>query len=378
MGGRTADWPEALAEDSVSSICHFYDHTCRGFGLIQDNHPISKEILVIALGLVVSGHAAHNDYDDSGRIAEAVSEGIEKAATLLAQRTITTSTTTTVPPAPPRCIVHALHDHGDYGCHLIGQAHSTTTDSCDYGRHSHDGLSCHAIASEDRSTVAAPTTTTPTTTTPPDDCGSGWHRHVGYDCHRIRVSHGSSPPPACVHPRHDHGGYGCHYLLLSHRTPPPPTTTVPPRPCPAGEHAHNPLYGSGYHPPGLKNTVTHRNAHGGGAVATGCFGNHPAPPPPPTTTVPPPRCPAGEHAHNPLYGSGYHPPGLKNTVTHRNAHGGGAVATGCFGNHPAPPPPPTTTVPPPRCPAGEHAHNPLYGSGELPPESWRVGLGCVG
>ena len=122
------------------------------------------------------------------------------------------------------------------------------------------------------------------------------------------------------------------------------TTAVPPR-CAAGEHAHNPVYGSGYHRPGLKNTAAHRNAHGGGIGAAGCSGGHPATPPASTTTVPP-RCAAGEHAHNPVYGSGYHRPGLKNTAAHRNAHGGGIGAAGCSGGHPATPPASTTTVPP--------------------------------
>ena len=49
---------------------------------------------------------------------------------------------------------------------------------------------------------------------------------------------------------------------------------------------------------------------------------------------PPQRCQAGQHAHNPVFGSGYHPVGLKNTDAHRIAHGGGS-ATGCFGDHPA-------------------------------------------
>ena len=50
---------------------------------------------------------------------------------------------------------------------------------------------------------------------------------------------------------------------------------------------------------------------------------------------PPQRCQAGEHAHNPVFGSGYHPVGLAGTDDHRDAHGGGS-ATGCFGDHPAP------------------------------------------
>ena len=49
---------------------------------------------------------------------------------------------------------------------------------------------------------------------------------------------------------------------------------------------------------------------------------------------PPQRCQAGQHAHNPVFSSGYHPVGLKNTDPHRIAHGGGS-ATGCFGDHPA-------------------------------------------
>ena len=49
---------------------------------------------------------------------------------------------------------------------------------------------------------------------------------------------------------------------------------------------------------------------------------------------PPQRCQAGQHAHNPVFSSGYHPVGLKNTDAHRIAHGGGS-ATGCFGDHPA-------------------------------------------
>ena len=50
---------------------------------------------------------------------------------------------------------------------------------------------------------------------------------------------------------------------------------------------------------------------------------------------PPQRCQAGQHAHNPVFGRGYHPPGLSGTDAHRTAHGGGS-ATGCFGDHPAP------------------------------------------
>ena len=50
---------------------------------------------------------------------------------------------------------------------------------------------------------------------------------------------------------------------------------------------------------------------------------------------PPLRCQAGEHAHNPVFGSGVHPPGVSGTDAHRVAHGGGS-ATGCFGDHPAP------------------------------------------
>ena len=97
----------------------------------------------------------------------------------------------------------------------------------------------------------------------------------------------------------------------------------PPQRCQAGQHAHNPAFGSGYHPPGLSGTDAHSIAHGGGNPATGCFDDHP--------TL---RCHAGQHAHNPVFGSGYHPVGLKNTDPHRTAHGGGS-ATGCFGDHPA-------------------------------------------
>ena len=50
---------------------------------------------------------------------------------------------------------------------------------------------------------------------------------------------------------------------------------------------------------------------------------------------PPQRCHAGEHAHNPVFGSGVHPPGVSGTDAHRVAHGGGS-ATGCFGDHPDP------------------------------------------
>ena len=98
----------------------------------------------------------------------------------------------------------------------------------------------------------------------------------------------------------------------------------PPQRCQAGEHAHNPVFGGGYHPPGLAGTDAHRIAHGGGNPATGCFGDHP--------TL---RCHAGEHAHNPVFGSGYHPVGLKGTDDHRDAHGGGS-ATDCFADHPDP------------------------------------------
>ena len=50
---------------------------------------------------------------------------------------------------------------------------------------------------------------------------------------------------------------------------------------------------------------------------------------------PPQRCQAGQHAHNPVFGSGSHPPGLSGTDAHRIAHGGGNPATGCFGDHTA-------------------------------------------
>ena len=52
-----------------------------------------------------------------------------------------------------------------------------------------------------------------------------------------------------------------------------------------------------------------------------------------TTTTAPPRCPDGEHAHNPRFGSGVHPPGVLTTQAHRDAHGGGSAPTGCHGDH---------------------------------------------
>ena len=54
-----------------------------------------------------------------------------------------------------------------------------------------------------------------------------------------------------------------------------------------------------------------------------------------TTTTVSLRCASGEHAHNPDFGGGVHPLGLKNTQAHRDLHGGGARPTGCSGDHPA-------------------------------------------
>ena len=57
------------------------------------------------------------------------------------------------------------------------------------------------------------------------------------------------------------------------------------------------------------------------------------PEPEPTTSTVPPRCGAGEHAHNPEFGSGVHPRWVRDTQAHRDAHGGGDTPTGCHGDH---------------------------------------------
>ena len=59
----------------------------------------------------------------------------------------------------------------------------------------------------------------------------------------------------------------------------------------------------------------------------------PTTPEPTTTSTVPPRCGAGEHAHNPEFGSGVHPRWVKDTQAHRDAHGGGDTPTGCHGDH---------------------------------------------